>query len=482
LSHHFFQKNRLFFIGIILLSAFLLYTRSWESLLRVIDDCRHATIAKNLTLNWNIFELKHKENFYLEKPPLPILLSALGQFIFGYNSFGAKFFISFLTLIGIGILFKFLLREYDLKYAFWGSFILITTQQILFYSRRVMSDGPFTIFLMLALICFFKGRKDSKYFLLTGFLTALAILCKGTIGLLFFLIIGLYIIFSREWNLFKTSHFYLMFFLIILAILPWHLGMYFKHGEQFIKTYFWETQLAYFFPGSRMDAMPWGWETNIKKIVENYWPWLPFFLFFSFKAFLVIKREGVKKEENKWLLFLLIWIFSILIIFQVAKTKRYAYILSVYPGMALLIGYFIRKNKKELLFRKIFISLALLYLVGTSITNSLTLALDDSAWEEHRPVLKFINNQRDKCGKTLLLYLGITKGYPFLTDGYLYYTGLKVINCRHLEELKRIFSSLSETPLVLTNKVFFPELRKQIGNKFSLLLETGNLILLKVFL
>ncbi len=92
------------------------------------------------------------------------------------------------------------------------------------------------------------------------------------------------------------------------------------------------------------------------------WAFLPWSLFLPGAIHLAFSRRSEADRKN--LKLLLVWVFALLLFFSLAQCKRHQYILGLYPGLALLMGYLGHRaldGWKEKYFRRSIVIPALIF-------------------------------------------------------------------------------------------------------------------------
>ncbi|MCK5266695.1 MAG: glycosyltransferase family 39 protein [Spirochaetes bacterium] len=469
------QKRGIVILFIII--SILLFFGSWNSLVRYIDDTYHAVIAKNLVISGDLFKPEigfAKQTMYWQKPILFSIQSALGQAVFGHNSFGARFFITFYVYICLLIGF-FIIKKYEtFKTAFYVILVTILTQQVLFYSRRVLSDAPLFASSFVVFLSFFYANKNHKLYYLWGFFLGMAFMSKGIAALVIMLPLFLYIIFAKQWYRFKSRQIYFAVFPFLLVTLPWHIGMYNRYGVFFLKHYFWHEQVMVYFGGIKGLYNDWGRSVLIKKILENYWPWLPFFI----AGTIIIIRNKIKKIQTNQLSnackYALIWIISIFLFYQTGKILRYNYILPIYPAMAFVVTLVFHKIKRQELL-KTFLSFIILVSLVFAFSPFWPKYLDSSLWDNWgKPVIKLINRNKTKLKKGYIKYPLFKGGNTWAYDSIAFYTGPQMLASTD----KKLASNFNKGVALLVLKSHYKKLSQEIKTKAMTIGKTKEYLLL----
>jgi 4-amino-4-deoxy-L-arabinose transferase-like glycosyltransferase len=166
------------------------------------DEINFAESAREMIASRNYLTVQINFKPFWEKPPLFIWIQVLSMKIFGINEFAARFPNAVCGIITLLILFNIGRRIYDEKFgliwvmAFTGSFLPF------FYFKTGIIDPWFNLFIFSGIyyIILFTGdagKKKNRHLVLSAVLIGLAILTKGPVALIIFiLIILIYWIFS----------------------------------------------------------------------------------------------------------------------------------------------------------------------------------------------------------------------------------------------------------------------------------------------
>ncbi|HBE03785.1 MAG: hypothetical protein A2096_09815 [Spirochaetes bacterium GWF1_41_5] len=449
-----------------------------RSLLRFVDDTYHAHLSKLIITSGSIFKIPHPWNsrsFYLEKTTFLPWLMSLGQRIFPTQTIGPKFFLIINIILCLFLMFCILKDLFSEEYAWLSVFILSTTQLFLWYARRAGFDASIVCYIMLSILCYYAADKRRLYSLGCGFFAGLAVLTKGVMGLWPPFIICVWLLASGQTRKIFSRETLLAVISFSACALPWHIIMYTVHGKDFLEIYLWQYQIAYFFEKSQL--VNWGKLDNLKKLAENYWPYLPLLLYSLGQGINKCVRKETGKKEKDWILLLLIWILSFFIIFQIAHTKRYYFTLPAYAGMALLSAWYLlqiawhRKAVKALAVLAALASIALW-------TTPLSVYLDQSghAWQKHKALFDFLVS-KPKMAEDLYIFPQRRDLNMWLYDGFIAHTEYNIINGIFEQELKTIITN-KQADLIFTEEKYLtaPEI-KTLAESGSEIFRSNGLLL-----
>jgi 4-amino-4-deoxy-L-arabinose transferase-like glycosyltransferase len=233
--------------------------------------------------------------------------------------------------------------------AFISSLALITSVHFLYYSRASMLDVTTTAFITFSLISYYlakhlylsKAKKFGKtwyLWVLSGVFLGLGVMTKGVVGFLPLPIIGLYEIYLLATSQEKLTKGLigkvLLLVLVSLAVfLPWHLNMYFKFGDSFLKNYLGYHVLDRALMAIEDKGRPFTWYFVVLKVSMRIWfiALIPAFFYGLVRS---LRKSNV-------MVFLTIWAVFVFLFFSSAKSKLVWYIMPVYPAAVMIVGVFI---------------------------------------------------------------------------------------------------------------------------------------------
>ncbi|MBO7611109.1 MAG: glycosyltransferase family 39 protein [Elusimicrobia bacterium] len=481
-----FTKKFLFFLVIVV--AFVVFFHRLGEAPLSGDGIGYGQIAKEMTITGDYLTPYHDgvPLFYTSKPPLIYWMMSFSGKILGFSNFSVKLPIAFLSFLSIIVLFMFISKYYNYTTAFFASIILIFTQQYLHHGRSVVTDGPFALFFMLALICFYtaSNEKKSLYYYLMSFFIGLSIMTKQASGLLIYFVILGYLILSKDKSALKNIHFYLSFLLVPIIVLPWHIEMYKRFGDDFIKEYFYSTvnNVQGWGSGWSDDKVNYAvsaneynffneWYVYLQLLVNNYWPWLPFLIYGVYRK--LRKTKDIILNDKRTDIFVLCWALVPLIIFQIASKKNGNYLNILYPAFAVISGEVLNSFSQKVV-QKIIKILVVISIVASILFISFPIVSKSIDAQKLADPIKLIPvvNTIDKNEKIVIrkednfvfssMFLFYAdKGNITLTD--------EEFEAKISEDKKHYFASYKDT--------FMKDILKKYENKIKLLAETEKTIL-----
>jgi len=312
-------------------------------------DARHAEVAKEMLERHDFVTMYVDGVRYLDKAPLPYWLNAASHAVFGINEFAVRLPMS-LAALGLFLSVFFLGRDLaDKKAGLFAALILVSAVGPYIYTRFFIPDIMVCLWLTLTVHLFVRtleGKPSRSLCWAIGGVTALSVLTKGLIGVVFpaLIFVGYLLVVGNLKHLFKLRLF--STFLVFLAIAaPWHVLASLQNPAQGqAKGFFW-----FYFINEQINRYL---NTRIPRDYDKvplllFWglilvwmiPWTPFVT----QSFRLVPRlwrfneRSVWPREQKVALLLLTWALAILVFFSFSTRQEY-YVLPSLPALALLTG------------------------------------------------------------------------------------------------------------------------------------------------
>lgn len=282
------------------------------------DEPKYLAASKTMVETGDYLVPRFNCHLRFDKPPLSYWLIALGYRMLGAKASSGRAILGLSGLFTALLIYLWLL-EYGEVLAFWSALTLMAT----FYPTVIFSlalpDGLLTLFICMAVVAVYKGRWK-----LFSVASALGVLTKGPVGL----VLPLIITFPQLGKLREKLKEISRLFLIIAA--PWYVIMIAKFGWAYVKNFFIFHNLERFTKGVSGHSTQWWY------YLANY-PWI----FFPTGILLFYALLMKKEREIPPFMFrrLTLWIFSVLLFYQLARTKIAHYIVPAAFPMAALVAW-----------------------------------------------------------------------------------------------------------------------------------------------
>lgn len=339
--------SKRYWLFLFLVAAVILF--AGNSGLYVTDsvESNYALTAKEMVLSGDWLSPQIYGRYWFDKPILFYWFTALGFKLFGFKEFGARFFPAVFGLGAICLAAYGGTKLYNERVGWLSGFILLSSVEFFLISKSIITDAVLFLFFSAVLLFFYLGyRENRKSYWYAMYISAgLAVLTKGPIGVLLpGLIIVLFLLWQRDWQIFKKCHLFSGILLFSVVALPWYIAMYTIHGSEFINTFFGvhnylratvsehprDNVIYYYTLVNILALFPWclliPWVLWRRLYEHNYH---------------IQAREG----------FLLIWIAAIFFFFQSMATKYITYTYPLLFPAAIILGHILDKYGDKCLYR-----------------------------------------------------------------------------------------------------------------------------------
>ena len=247
-------------------------------------------------------------------------------------------------------------------------------------ARAARVDMALTFVLLCSFLFFFYqyetggGRKKA---IVLGMLLGLAMLAKGPLGFVLPCFTFLtFLLAKRDLAFLKRLHPFTVISVCALVAGSWYLLALWQGGKEFLFVVIKENFGTVI---GRDAGHPHPFWSYIQYLFQNMAPWSLFFP--TLGVFLYRHRHKLAEEK---LLYIAVWLSTVIIFFSVFSQKRPVYILSAYPAIALLFGAWWHKLKDEVGAEPLFITRLAAYLnAGSFIILSVLLLFQLT---NHRPL------------------------------------------------------------------------------------------------
>src|SRR5882757_2914050 len=319
-----------------LLACVVLLTLLGHKSLTDWDEGIYAEISREMLAgSWLVPHWNYQ--LWFEKPPLMFWITATFFKLFGVHEFWARAGSAFSGVAIVGLLHGWLFRRKNALAAWISTVMLLGT----FGFLHVCHVGEMDVLLSLGCCIALCGltavqecRLNGWYLFWGGF--AIAAMTKGSASIVLVLTAVLFAGLDR-WDLRRFGKaFWLGFLFFLAAVLPWHLYMFSRFGQDFLGEYLGYHVLA-------RAAHP------IEGHLTHWWFYLwvllvsapPFVLLYPFAIAAALRRA----ELRVWAMFALV----VVGFFTVVQTRLPHYIAPAYPALAVITAAFLTDYLEALL-------------------------------------------------------------------------------------------------------------------------------------
>jgi 4-amino-4-deoxy-L-arabinose transferase-like glycosyltransferase len=246
-----------------------------------VDAAQYASISREMMENHQYLQVLHREQNYLDKPPLLFWLSSLSFHVFGVSNFSYKLPTFLFSLLGVFSVYKIGSLLYNKNAGILSALLLYTCQAYFLSNNDVRTDGLLAANVTFACWQLLEFTERGKLRnLLLGFTgVALAMMAKGPIGAIVpAAAVFSHLAYRREWRkMFSWKWFAGMAFALLLMI-PMLYGLYGQYGIDGPKFFFWTQSF-----GRITGENIWHNDAGYFYFLHNFlWSFLPWSLLASF--------------------------------------------------------------------------------------------------------------------------------------------------------------------------------------------------------
>ena len=420
-------------------------------------EARYAEIARLMseTKQWIVLQIDYGIPFW-SKPPMSTWLSAGSFELFGINEFAARFPSFVIALLVIYLVARFA-KEESLSF-FIPAFILLTIPEFLLHAGVTSTDSALLLSVSLVMISFWKamnyeGRSLWPYLFFVGI--GLGLIAKGPIVLILtgppILIWCLLDYKERLILLWKKLPWMLGLIISVLIAVPWYYLVeketpgfidYFIVGEHFRR--FTESAWSgdkYGFAKSQPLGMVWVF------LLGFGFPWIEIVLIVLWK-----KRKLLFKD--KWVSFLILWLFWTPFFFTFSKNVIHTYILPCTVPIALLIMHYWNEEKFWVKVSSVFPIATMLAFVFMTVSNK-----KESLMNTDKYLLSRLQEVPENSNTPVYYWSDITYSGRFYSNG-------AAIRIRNVEELDSIFK-MDKPLFLLIEKKSMDEVPERVHEKLK---------------
>lgn len=322
-----------------LVSVWAFFTNLQFSLLEGSEGL-YAGIAGEMGRRQEFFDLTYQGEPYFNKPPLFFWMLHLSTWLWGDHEIALRLPGSLAAVGTVALVYVLGTRLVSSTAGFWAALVVVTSHVFLWYGRRVLFDSTLTFLVTLALFAWvqvqFLGR-SSRWYVLAFLSMALGAMLKEMHGFFLpLLVMATYAVIQRDTRMLKDRWFWagLGLAFAMMAGYAQMLGAGYQHHFKILSAIgsVWNSGLAGSI-GMARDGHPLYWYLGM--MWADFFPWcalLP-------SALLLLWAQRPLRAHPTELL-LLVWVLSLFTAFSLATLKREPYLMTIVPGIGLMIGYF----------------------------------------------------------------------------------------------------------------------------------------------
>lgn len=358
-------RNRRMQSGLLMLVVFVSFFKSGGFLLFDIDEAVFSEASREMVETGDMITPAYDYEPRYDKPVFIYWSMSTAFRLFGVNEFSARFTSGLFGSLLVLVTFLFIRRVKGGLPAFFVSLALLLNLEYFVYTHSAVTDMTLTFFVASSIYSFYLLTvEDRKIWPLTFWAaSALAVLTKGVIGLLFPVAIAfIYLAVIKDLKkikaLFKPA--YIGLFLLISA--PWFALEFYINGWEFFNAFIIKHHIQRYSGVISSHSGPVYYYLGV--LLIGFFPWVSFLPGAVYRAL----RERAGRDSGIYLL-CAVWFIFVLIFFSIAKTKLPNYVFPLFPAAAILSGLGVHEIVAEKTKRKggLYLLLALSITIGAAL-------------------------------------------------------------------------------------------------------------------
>ena len=312
------------------------------------DEGRYAEISREMAISGDWITPRLNGIKYFEKPPLQYWATALAFKAFGANEWTARLWTATCGFLGILAVWFAGTRLFGRNAGQFGALFLATNFYYVALGHINTLDMGLTFFLTVSLAAFLLAQRahaaslaERRYMLIAWSAAAGAVLSKGLIGVIIpAASLVIYSLVNRDFAPWRRLHAGagLLLFMVIAA--PWFVAVTMRNPEFPNFFFIHEHFLRYASTVHRRTGAPWYY---LPILLVGLVPWIPI----AVHGYAVTWRGDPASGTFSPLRFLVIWCAFVLLFFSFSGSKLPAYLLPLFPALALLLGPYLSNLKKS---------------------------------------------------------------------------------------------------------------------------------------
>jgi 4-amino-4-deoxy-L-arabinose transferase-like glycosyltransferase len=282
------------------------------------DELNFAEAAREMLLTGEFSAVQiNFQNFY-EKPPLFFWMQALSMSVFGVNEFAARLPNAICGAFTLSVIWNIGKRWFDERMAWWWVLTHLGALLPVFYFKSGIIDPWFNLFIFLGI--YYGVRFTSKYqerkshvIMLCAFFLALALLTKGPVGLLVFLLVSaVYFIIKRFYGFPRLGQVLLFLAVFLFTGGSWFLFHVFTGTPEVVQEFI-NVQVSLFSSDVAGHAQPFWYHFAV--LLIGCFP----ISIFALPAMLRMRLASYERDHFHLWMKIMFWV--VLILFSIVKTK-----------------------------------------------------------------------------------------------------------------------------------------------------------------
>ena len=302
------------------------------------DEGRYSEISREMVASGDWVTPRLNGLKYFEKPPLQYWATAITFEAFGANEVSARLYVwlaGFLTILLVGYAG---LRLYDARSGLAAVLVLVSCPYFMAMGGIVTLDMGLTLWTTATLVALLLAenaradpRAQRRWMLAAWAATALAVLSKGLVGIVF---AGAAVFFAmalaRDLSILKRMGWGWGLAILAVIAVPWFVAVSSANPE-FARFFFIHEHFERFLTQEHRRVQP-AW-FFVPILFAGFLPWM-----FALPAAIAIAWRGEARRDFQPLRLAILWSAFVLAFFSASGSKLPAYILPLFPPLALVVG------------------------------------------------------------------------------------------------------------------------------------------------
>lgn len=329
------SPQRLKAAALVLLIVFVSFFKNGGYLLFDVDEAVFSEASREMYVTGDLITPAYNNEPRYDKPILIYWLMDLSFKLFGVSESAARFTSAAFGSLLVFMTFLFICRVKGWLPGVFSALSLLLCTEYFTYSHSAVTDMTLTFFISASVYSFYlaaheEGRLWPVLFWVSS---ALAVLTKGAIGLVFPVAISLLYLAASRTGLKRFRGLlrpgYILIFLLVSA--PWYMAQLYINGWEFFNAFVVKHHLQRFSGVISSHGGPFYYYIGV--LLAGFFPWVAFLPSAIYR--------GVKERLlGGGALYLLsaVWFLFVLAFFTVARTKLPNYIMPLFPAASILSG------------------------------------------------------------------------------------------------------------------------------------------------
>lgn len=356
------------------------------------DEGRYAEIAREMAISGDWVTPRLNGIKYFEKPPFQYWMTAIAYQTFGLNEWTARLWTALSGFLGILVVWFAGTRLFGRRAGQLGALFLATNLYYVALGHINTLDMGLTFFLTLSIAGFLLAQRESLqsqneriWMLVAWGAAAGAVLSKGLIGIVIpSASLGIYSLLNRDFTPWRRLHFLPGVLIFLCLAAPWFIAVTLRNPE-FPNFFFIHEHFQRFTSTIHRRAEPPWYFLPI--LIIGLVPWIPL----AFAGIVNAWSTPRQKSEFSPQRFLLSWCAFVLIFFSISGSKLPAYLLPLFPALALLLGPFLSNVQRPALFVAAALAIAISFAGLIALPFALDARRESAVFALYRDYARWIN-------------------------------------------------------------------------------------------